>query len=62
MFDMIGQMLRNAVEHGIESPERRTAIKKPEQGTLVVEFVDRRERRLRTQRAGRWRRPRLREA
>ncbi len=41
MFDMIGQMLRNAVEHGIESPERRTAIKKPEQGTLVVEFVDR---------------------
>jgi signal transduction histidine kinase len=43
MFDMIGQMLRNAVEHGIESPERRTAIKKPEQGTLVVEFVDRAE-------------------
>lgn len=41
MFDMIGQMLRNAVEHGIESPERRAAIKKPEQGTLVVEFVDR---------------------
>jgi two-component system, chemotaxis family, sensor kinase CheA len=41
MFDMIGQMLRNAVEHGIESPERRTAIKKPEQGTLVVEFVER---------------------
>jgi len=41
MFDMIGQMLRNAVEHGIESPERRTALKKPEQGTLVVEFVDR---------------------
>jgi len=41
MFDMIGQMLRNAVEHGIESPERRNAIKKPEQGTLVVEFVDR---------------------
>ena len=41
MFDMIGQMLRNAVEHGIESPERRAAIKKPEQGTLVVEFVER---------------------
>jgi two-component system, chemotaxis family, sensor kinase CheA len=41
MFDMISQMLRNAVEHGIESPERRTALKKPEQGTLVVEFVDR---------------------
>jgi signal transduction histidine kinase len=41
MFDMIGQMLRNAIEHGIETPERRAALKKPEQGTLVVEFVDR---------------------
>ncbi len=38
---MIGQMVRNAVEFGIESPERRSALKKPEQGTLVVEFVDR---------------------
>jgi signal transduction histidine kinase len=41
MFDMIGQMVRNAVEHGIESPDRRAALEKPEQGTLVVEFVDR---------------------
>lgn len=41
LFDTIGQMLRNAIEHGIESPERRAALDKPEQGTLVVEFVER---------------------
>jgi signal transduction histidine kinase len=41
LFDLIGQLVRNAVEFGIESPERRSALKKPEQGTLVVEFVDR---------------------
>ena len=41
LFDMLGQMLRNAIEHGIESPEQRAAQGKPEQGTLVVEFVDR---------------------
>jgi signal transduction histidine kinase len=41
LFDTIGQLVRNAVEHGIEAPERRAALGKPEQGTLVVEFVDR---------------------
>jgi len=41
LFDLIGQLVRNAIEHGIESPERREALEKPEQGTLVVEFVDR---------------------
>jgi signal transduction histidine kinase len=41
LFDMLGQMLRNAIEHGIESPEKRGAQAKPEQGTLVVEFADR---------------------
>jgi signal transduction histidine kinase len=41
LFDMLGQMLRNAIEHGIESPEQRTLLGKPEQGTLVVEFIDR---------------------
>ncbi len=40
LFDLIGQLVRNAVEFGIESPERRAALRKPEQGTLVVEFVD----------------------
>ena len=40
LFDLVGQLVRNAVEHGIEPPERRQALEKPEQGTLVVEFVD----------------------
>jgi signal transduction histidine kinase len=43
LFDLIGQLVRNAIEHGIESPERRAALTKPEQGTLVVEFIDRAE-------------------
>lgn len=41
LFDTVGQMLRNAIEHGIEAPERRAALDKPAQGTLVVEFVER---------------------
>jgi signal transduction histidine kinase len=40
LFDMISQMVRNAIEYGIETPERRTALTKPEQGTVVVEFID----------------------
>ncbi len=41
LFDLLGQLLRNAIEHGIETPARRGARAKPESGTLVVEFVDR---------------------
>jgi two-component system, chemotaxis family, sensor kinase CheA len=41
LFDMLGQLVRNAIEHGIESPERRASLTKPEQGTVVVEFIDR---------------------
>jgi signal transduction histidine kinase len=41
LFDMLGQLLRNAIEHGIETPAQRTAQGKSEQGMLVVEFVDR---------------------
>ncbi|HEY6453470.1 MAG TPA: ATP-binding protein [Steroidobacteraceae bacterium] len=41
LFDMLGQMLRNAIEHGIEAPDRRLGREKPEQGTLVVEFIER---------------------
>jgi chemotaxis protein histidine kinase CheA len=41
LFDALGQLLRNAIEHGIETPERRVALGKPELGTLVIEFVDR---------------------
>ncbi len=39
LFDLIGQLLRNAIEHGIEAPGDRMARGKPEQGTLVVEFI-----------------------
>jgi two-component system, chemotaxis family, sensor kinase CheA len=38
LFDMLGQLMRNAIEHGIETPEQRAAKNKPEQGTVVVEF------------------------
>ncbi|HXR19587.1 MAG TPA: ATP-binding protein [Steroidobacteraceae bacterium] len=40
LFDMLGQLVRNAIEHGIETPERRAELSKPEQGTVVVEFID----------------------
>jgi chemotaxis protein histidine kinase CheA len=41
LFDLLGQLLRNAIEHGFETPAQRRARAKPEQGTLLVEFVDR---------------------
>jgi signal transduction histidine kinase len=41
LFDALGQLLRNAIEHGIEAPEQRIAQGKPELGTLVIEFLDR---------------------
>jgi two-component system, chemotaxis family, sensor kinase CheA len=41
LFDVLGQLLRNAIEHGIEAPEQRILEGKPPQGTLVVEFIDR---------------------
>jgi two-component system, chemotaxis family, sensor kinase CheA len=41
LFDALGQLLRNAIEHGIETPEQRIAQGKPELGTLVIEFLDR---------------------
>ncbi len=41
LFDALGQLLRNAIEHGIETPEQRIARDKPELGTLVIEFLDR---------------------
>jgi signal transduction histidine kinase len=39
LFDVLGQLLRNAVEHGIESSAQRGGRDKPEQGTLTVEFL-----------------------
>ena len=41
LFDLLGQLLRNTVEHGIESPQKRLALGKPEVGTMAIEFVDR---------------------
>jgi signal transduction histidine kinase len=41
LFDLLGQLLRNSIEHGIEAPPQRTERAKPEIGTLVVEFIDR---------------------
>lgn len=40
-YDMLSQMLRNAIEHGIETPAQRRAAGKGTQGTLLVEFQPR---------------------
>ncbi|HEV7432239.1 MAG TPA: ATP-binding protein [Steroidobacteraceae bacterium] len=37
-YDMLSQMLRNAIEHGIEAPAQRRASGKNTRGTLLVEF------------------------
>jgi signal transduction histidine kinase len=37
-YDMLSQMLRNAIEHGIETPAQRRASGKNARGTLLVEF------------------------
>jgi signal transduction histidine kinase len=41
-YDMLSQMLRNAIEHGIESPAQRRAGGKNARGTVLVEFQPRR--------------------
>src|ERR1700722_13236088 len=41
LFDVLAQLVRNAVEHGIESPAQRLAQGKPEQATLTVQFAPR---------------------
>jgi len=35
------QILRNAIDHGIESPQDRLAVGKPEEGTIEIEVVHR---------------------
>ena len=40
LFDLLGQLVRNAIEHGIEAPGVRTTRAKPAIGTLVIEFID----------------------
>jgi len=39
LFDVASQLLRNAVEYGIETPEVRSAAGKPVSGTVEVEFT-----------------------
>src|ERR1700687_379618 len=41
LSDLLGQLLRNAIEHGIEAPPQRAERAKPETGTVVIEFIDR---------------------
>jgi HPt (histidine-containing phosphotransfer) domain-containing protein len=38
--DILNQLVRNAVIHGIETPEERARAQKARLGTLAVEFVD----------------------
>jgi signal transduction histidine kinase len=40
-YDMLSQMLRNAIEHGIETPAQRRAAGKNAQGAVLVEFQPR---------------------
>lgn len=40
LFDLLGQLVRNAIEHGIEEASARAARTKPAIGTLVIEFID----------------------
>jgi len=41
LFDLLGQLIRNTIEHGIEAPPQRAALGKSETGTMAIEFVDR---------------------
>ncbi|HWW21541.1 MAG TPA: ATP-binding protein [Steroidobacteraceae bacterium] len=41
LFDLLGQLLRNSIEYGIEPADARLAAGKPDVGTMAIEFVDR---------------------
>lgn len=41
LFDICSQLLRNAIEHGIESAEQREARGKPPVGNISVDFISR---------------------
>jgi signal transduction histidine kinase len=38
VFDISSQLLRNAVQHGIETPARRSELGKPAAGAVLIEF------------------------
>ena len=58
---ILGQLIHNAIRHGVETPADRAVQDKPEIGTVAVQFVARGRRRLSTERAGRRPRPRPRQ-
>lgn len=39
LFDMMSQLVRNAVEHGIEPPKERLELAKPRAGSLQIDFA-----------------------
>ncbi len=41
LFDLLGQLVRNSIEHGIETPAQRTAAGKQAEGTIVIEMTAR---------------------
>lgn len=41
LIDPLMHLLRNAVDHGIEAPETRTQLGKPQAGRIVLEFRER---------------------
>ena len=38
IYDILSQLLRNAIEHGIEMPSQRTAASKPAVGSVLIEY------------------------
>ena len=58
---ILGQLIHNAIRHGVENPADRAVLDKPEVGTIAVQFARMRRGRLSTQRAGRRPRPRSRQ-
>jgi two-component system chemotaxis sensor kinase CheA len=38
IYDILSQLLRNAIEHGIETPAQRTTASKPAAGSVMVEY------------------------
>ncbi|MFC1849519.1 response regulator [candidate division CSSED10-310 bacterium] len=39
--DPLMHIIRNAIDHGLETPDQRTSAQKPEQGTIILEAMQR---------------------
>lgn len=44
LFSSLVHVFRNAVDHGIETPEERSWVQKPEQGEICITFEDKNDR------------------